>query len=368
MKICFLTHNLKQDNGAGVFSLRLIEGLKETLNCEVSVLVSQPSGHKEEIPILFPSKFKLLKNFFRIREIIRKNDLIHALDAFPYGVIAYLASLGLGKKIIITAVGSGAIVHLYKPFYSWFLRRAYRAADKVIAVSNFTKNEILKRVKNLEIDVINHGVDFEKYNENTAESYEKLINLKPYILSVGSLRWRKGYHRSIKSFSEVKNKFPNLNYVIVGKKYDENYYQRLKKLIKDFGLEKKVFIFENINNDKELVQLYKGAEFFWLISQNVLHDVEGFGLVFLEAAAAGLPVVGSKNSGVEDAMRDGENGFLIGECDEKALTDVAIKILSNPELRIKMSKKSLEFAKNSNWESKIKEYEFIYKKLLKENV
>lgn len=358
MKICFLTNNLKQDNGAGVFSSRVINGLKKELNAEPIIFTS------EQYP-------KLWREFFTIRSEIKKCDVIHALDGYPYGVISYLASLGLRKKLIITAIGSGAIIYLYKPFNAFCLKRAYRAADRVIAISKFTRDEILKKVPDLKMEVINHGVDYEKFigERNIvlpkAQILQDLAQSRPYILSVGSLRWRKGYHRSLPAFAEVSKVFPNLKYVIVGKRYQDDYYNRLKLEIRNLKLEEKVVILDNIDDENALTRLYRNAELFCLMPQTAGHDLEGFGIVFLEAAAAGLPVVGTSGSGAEDAVSDGKNGILLDDPrDSKGFADAIIKILSDGNLKKSMSQNSLEWVQKFSWDSKIADYVKIYEGLL----
>jgi glycosyltransferase involved in cell wall biosynthesis len=100
---------------------------------------------------------------------------------------------------------------------------------------------------------------------------------------------------------------------------------------------------------------------FCLFSQNVNHDIEGFGLVFLEAAAAGLPVVGSKNCGIDDAVRDGENGLLVPTRDPHDFADAIIRILRGEQQKKAMAEKSLAFARSMSWEAKIQEYVTLYK-------
>ena len=388
MKICFLTNNLRQDNGAGVFSLRLIDGLKKELGAEPMIFTSEKNQ-------------KLWRQIFKIRRAIKQCDAVHALDGYPYGVIAYLASFGLGKKFIITAVGSGAIIHLYKWPHSFFLRRAYRATDKVIAISNFTAEEILKKVPNLAIDVINHGVDVEKFSnapktqifqdlarrdgasrairqlaslelrrsgQANMRVFEKFGGKAQYLLSVGSLRWRKGYHRSIEAFAEVSKVLPDLKYVIVGKKYLDVYYNRLKSEVRNLKLEDKVIILDNVDNEADLIQLYKNAELFCLMSLTANRDFEGFGLVFLEAAAAGLPVVGTFGSGVEDAVLNGENGILVGPKEIGKFSEAIFKILQDKSLKEDFAKVSLEVAQNSTWDKRIEDYVKLYHKLEKPKI
>ncbi len=361
MRVGFLTHNLRHDNGAGVFSRRLIAGVKKSLNCEVVALTTIPSGDDFEKPIIYPGKRRLLMSLFAIRRVLKDCDVIHALDGYPYGVVAVLASLGLKKKIIITAVGTGSINPLYRPFYSRLLKYSYRKANRVTAISRFTKNEILKRVPNLDIEVINHGVDFKKYQ--AVSGSEKFSKYQPYILSVGSLRWRKGYHLSIPAFAKVSEAFPDLKYLIVGKRYAKDYYDRLNGLIGEYNLKDKVILLDSVDKFEDLVAAYRGAELFCLLSQNIRHDVEGFGLVFLEAAAAGLPVVGSKGGGVEDAVLEGENGLLVPETSQEDFAGAIIKILRDRAMMERMSAASLRLANSFDWSGQISKYIDLYREL-----
>ena len=287
---------------------------------------------------------------------------MHAFDVFPYGFLGALISLGLGKKIIITAIGSGSIVPLYHYFQARLARWALRRADKVIAISRFTRAEILKKVPRRAIEVINPGVDADFFGDTQTSRYDA-ARYKPYIASVGQLRWRKGYHFSIRGFAKVAARFPALHYVIVGKKYKEDYYMRLCALIKELHLEGRVFILEDVATREELADVYREAELFCLFSQNVNHDVEGFGQVFLEAAAAGLPVVGSKNCGIDDAVRDGENGILVPTRSADDFADAILAILCDEKLKKEMGMRSRAFARASGWEQRIEEYVDVYQQM-----
>ena len=364
MKICFLTHNLKQDNGLGVFSLRVISGIVKTLSCDALVLTTKLSGFPNERPILSPNRFRLMLAIPTIRRAIKECDVVHCLDAFPYGFLAVIASIGLKKKIIITGLGTAAIGPLYKPVLASMLRYAYRRADCVTTVSIFMKEEIQKKMPDLAVRIISMGVDVRdfEYKEGEKVHYD-CSAYKPYILGVGAVRWRKGYHFTIRSFAKVLKEFPDMNYVIVGRRYSDAYHERLEKLIDELHLRGKVHILENVNTREELSDVYHGAELFCLFSQNVNHDVEGFGLVFLEAAAAGLPVVGSKNCGIEDAVQDGRNGILIPTRSPDDFADAMLTILRDPGLKKQMAAESLAYASACTWEKRIGEYVDIYSKL-----
>ncbi len=326
------------------------------------VVTSAPAGESYEMPILKPGALSLVKALPRLRSIIKTCDMVHALDVFPYGLIAVLASLGTGKKIIITATGSNSILPLYsvlrRPAVAW----AYRRADHLTAISAFTRDEVLKKVPDLTIEVVNHGVDADFFARADGSHYD-VSYLKPYILGVGQLRWRKGYHLSIKAFAKVKKQFPELSYVIVGNRFADDYYGRLRRVIREEGLEGSVVILEDVDTREKLADVYRGAELFCLFSQNVGHDVEGFGLVFLEAAAAGLPVVGSKNCGIDDAVRDGENGILVATRSPDDFASAILAILGNPDKKKAMGEAGLLFARAMTWESKIARYRELWHKL-----
>jgi glycosyltransferase involved in cell wall biosynthesis len=99
------------------------------------------------------------------------------------------------------------------------------------------------------------------------------------------------------------------------------------------------------------------------MSQDVKKDVEGFGLVFLEAAASGLPVIGSRNTGAEDAILNNQNGFLLKQDDITAISNSILKILTDKYLKERFSQSSIIFAKNSSWKKRLQKYINIYESL-----
>ncbi|MEK9174606.1 MAG: glycosyltransferase family 4 protein, partial [Patescibacteria group bacterium] len=311
MKVCYLNHDLKENTGAGRFCLSLIQQVKNLIpETEITVLTSEPAGHSLERPIIRAGVLGFIFSVFKIRRIIKASDIIHALDGWPYGFVALAASYGLKKKIIITAIGSGAVAPLYSFWRKSLLTWAYKKAHRLTAISHHTKKEILKIVPDIKIEVINHGVDFQKFKIKNLK-LKIAENLKPYILGIGTLKKRKGYEYSLKAFAEISEKFPNLKYIIVGQGPEK---ENLKLKIKNLKLENRVIFLENLS-EEELIGLYHNAELFILLPQDINKDMEGFGLVFLEAAACGLPVVSSRDSSAEDAVLEGKNGFLVSPQD-----------------------------------------------------
>jgi len=369
MRVIFLNRSLKEYTGAGRFALALIRELKNlTPGLECAVLTTEPSGHPLDAPIIYGNKFKLFAAIPAIRKVFKRYDVIHALDAWPYGVVAVFASLGLRKKVIITAIGSGAIRPLYNFWRRPIMKWAYRKADKVVAVSNNTKKEILKFLPGLDITVINHGVSLANFQFPLNDKFQ---NLKPYILSTGFLKERKGFEYSIRAFAEIAGQYPKITYAIFGTdNYPDNReYKRLKKVAENLGVGDRVkflsydeqwFGGRGRISDEDLAALYKSAELFILLPQDFNKDIEGFGLVFLEAAAAGLPVIATKGTSAEDAVRDGKNGLLVSVGDYKKAAEVITKILSDQSLKKSFSEESIKFAREMSWEKVARAYKKIY--------
>ncbi len=362
-RICFLTNSLNTSQGGGRFSLGLIDNIKKTNIFNIDILTTVSSGHDLEKPILYSSKIKLILSFFKIRKIFKKCDIIHAIDGFPYGVIAVIASLGLRKKIIISTVGSGSIKPLYKFYQGFLLRFAYRLSNVITTISSYTSSEIKKKVPRLDMQIITPGIDYSYfYNANLQDEYNQEIELyKPYILSVAKLKPRKGHYFSLSVFAKVADELPHIKYLIVGSGRGK-YYKEIKQLIQNLKIEDKVIFKQNIS-DEELVLLYKNAEMFILLPQNDNHDIEGFGLVYIEAAAFGLPVIGCFDSGAEDAILNKQNGFLVNPDDVDNATEKVLEIMNNSSLKLEFSRKSVDFAKKNDWGYVIKYYLEIYKNL-----
>jgi len=368
MKICFLNKSLDIRGGVGRYGRDMVENISRQPGVEeIVVLTEEASGHNLEKSILLNAHRlrdfgNLLTNVFRIRKYIKKYDIIHALDGYPYGVIAALANIGINKKLIINGIGTYSILPLDQPVKGFLMKWAYRKANKVLCISHYTEKQLLKRVKLDNTVVINHGVDYAKFVEfASCFSGENKIKEK-IILSVGGgLKRRKGLHISIPAIGIVREKYPNIKYYIVGSQTDDaDYFENLKNLAKENGLEKNVVFLENLS-DEELIKLYYSADLFLLVSVNIGSDFEGFGLVYLEANACGKPAIGTFNCGAEDAIIDGETGILVPQNDIQKTAEAVLKLLDNQDLAKKLGENGKRRAQQMNWDNVAKNYIKLYK-------
>ena len=339
MKICYLTDNIDSSHGEGRYAGDLISSVKKSGH-EVVILKERNDGLEGHS--ILKSELGLFIAAFKARKYIKNCDVIHALDGYPYVIIAALANLGLKKRLIITMQGTHTIASLYSFPINILIKWAYKKADKIISISRYTREEFKKKFDIKNIEIINHGIDFEKF-------YKTPINSQnDFILSVGALKFRKGYHISIPAFAQAKKELPDLKYKIIGSQKDISYFDELKNLAAQHGVNKDIEFLTGLS-DKKLSDFYGRAKLFILTSVNENHHFEGFGLVFLEAAAAGLPVIGTLNKGIEDAVKNGFNGILIPQSDIKATTEALLKILWDEQLRKKLSFNSFSWAKDHDW-------------------
>lgn len=304
-------------------------------------------------------------NFFKIRKIINDCDIVHAFDVWPFGFLASVYTVGTDKKIIISAIGTYSVAPLYNFFLKTLSLWAFRRADKIIAISDYTAQEIKKIAADLDVAMLPNGVDFDKWSKRV-NTFTEVFGLKPYILGVGGVKQRKGFHNSISAFAEIIHKFPELKYIIAGQVNDTNYVNELKNLIIHRGLESKVIFLGSVS-DAKLSTLYKNAELFILTPEEHDHQFEGFGLVYLEAAANGLPSVGSRKSGAETAIKEKVSGVLINQGDIHETASIIEKILSDANFKNKLSKGAIDWARQNTWQKAVSHYLQIYEEIFKTN-
>ncbi len=352
MRICYLSHTLNPKTGAGVFTENLINSIRgHVKDAEFCVLTSE--NH------IKPRITSLLRNLPHIRKKFREADVIHALDGYPYGVVAALANLGISKPLIITAVGSGSVGLIKQTgLKSRLLKWAYQRANKLTAISRYIANEIRNVLPGLSIEVINHGVDTEFFKPLGTKENEA-----PVIVTQGEFKRRKGYSEILPIIKKVVEKTPDVKYVIVAN-IDRNkeYQMELQLLMRTLDIESAVIVKSNLSRE-ELRSTYRKATLFLSLPKNFGGDVEGFGLSVLEAAACGTPSVVGRGSGADDAVSDGKSGFLVNGSDEKAVVEKILSILDNKDLHTKLSIGAREWAEENTWSAKAKEYLKIYEKI-----
>jgi phosphatidylinositol alpha-1,6-mannosyltransferase len=163
------------------------------------------------------------------------------------------------------------------------------------------------------------------------------------VLCVGRLVERKGQDVLIRSLPQVAAAVPEVLCVLAGSGADRS---RLEELARDLGVADRV-CFLGFVPETELPGCYAAADVFAMPSRYLpsAGDVEGFGIVFLEANAAGVPVVGGRSGGVEEAVRDGYTGLLVDPEDPAAVAGALTRLLQDEGLRRQLGAQGRERAR-----------------------
>lgn len=350
-KVVAIDVRLIDQTGVGRYTRNLYAGLnKIDKKNKYRLLKPKIAWHSLAEQIIFP--FWLL---------LRKVDLIH----FPYFSFPLLCP----KKFVVTihdlipwhfktgkaSALPGWIYSIKHFFYRQLLYWGARRAQKIIAVSQSTKKEIVKclKIKPEKVEVIYEGVD------------EKLKNIYPlpiihrslptsYLLYVGNAYPHKNLRKLIEAFSPLS--IVHCQLLLIGP--DDFFYKKLKTKVKQLGLQNKI-IFYGPASDEQLAGLYKNALAF--ISPSLM---EGFGLPGLEAMACNCPVVCSNIEVFREIYGEAAEYF-----DPKNVNDIknTIKdVIEDKEKQKELIRKGKKQTSKYSWEKCAKETLKVYQAILKE--
>jgi len=229
--------------------------------------------------------------------------------------------------------------------------RYIKRASHIIAISQSTKSDLTKylRIPETRISVIYNGVDhnifkpYQSYDMRPHHIRLRTLRHKPYILYVGSERWRKNLGRLLEAFAQLKVDFPRLKLVKVGGPgRSEELRSDTMRRLSSLGITKDVIFIDYIP-EVDLAYYYCSAA---LLVYPSLY--EGFGLPPLEAMACGCPVVTTNTSSLPEVV--GEAGIMVNPYDTRSLVQAMRRVLTDDKLRDNMVRKGLEHARQFSWE------------------
>lgn len=181
----------------------------------------------------------------------------------------------------------------------------------------------------------------------------------PIIITVGEVKERKGQLDTLQGLQFLKNTYPNFLYLVVGMQ-SSNYVQGMKTFAEENSLQENLRFAPDVRSDEQLSALYQISTIQSLMSNNDEHHFEGFGLVLLEGAQFGIPAIGSKNCGIEDAIEDGTSGILVPQKDHHAIATAIEEIIGEYD---HFRKGSLKWYNQFSWEKSASEISQIYERI-----
>ncbi len=264
----------------------------------------------------------------------RRISVVHAGKVLPEGLVAYWIARLFGVPYLVYAHGEEITIFGQNPAYAKVVPKVYKHAAAVVANSRFTREQLVRvGVSEARIACVNPGVDphfFKPAPPDGGLVTRYGLERKTALLSVGRLIRRKGHDKVIEAVAQLLPEHPDLVYLVLGAGEDEGY---LRKIVQGLGVAHAVRFAGEVPCE-ELPRFYNTADIFVLANRwEADGNVEGFGIVFLEANACGKAVIAGTSGGTGDAVRDGYNGLRVDGDDAGQIREAIRRLLTDPGLR-----------------------------------
>lgn len=260
--------------------------------------------------------------------------VVHCARILPEGVAPWLSRSVGGSAFVCWAHGEEIVTLSSSRELMWLMRRVHGRSAALIANSRNTAR-MLESVGAApqKIEVVHPGVDAERFRPDIPEAAALRARLigdnEILMLTIGRLQRRKGHDTVIKALAGLPGDEPRIRYVIVG---DGDERPRLEAMASDLGVSDRV-LFAGAVQAAQLPAYYAAADVFVHPNRIEGTDLEGFGIVFLEAAAAGLPVIAGNSGGAPEAVAQDETGLLVSGADVPEFRRALLTLVRSSTLR-----------------------------------
>ena len=277
-------------------------------------------------------------------------DLVHAHMLPRDGHAGMIIAKKLGVPFVLTVHGTD-VFHYFVPGQEPWPRnvRIARGADALMAVSSLLMGRVAPYRGERLSRVVPNGVDLSMVPEHTA-------NIPRRVISVGTLKPRKCMDRTLEAFARVAADYPDATLTIVGMGEMET---QLRAQAASLGVADRVELTGGIPHEEVLRRMAE-SDLFVLPSWG-----EGYGIVYIEAMAAGCIAVGARGEGIEDTIRDGENGFLVPAGDVDETERVMRAVFAHPQDCAALRERGRQDARALTWARNARLTEDVYRQALR---
>ncbi|MFZ2449511.1 MAG: glycosyltransferase family 4 protein [Methylovulum miyakonense] len=272
------------------------------------------------------SKFRYIATILRI---MMKNEHFHLIVCGHINLlpIAFLLRLWFGAPILLEIYG----IDVWKPNKKYLVNYLLRKVDAIVSISEITKQKFLSwsGYKNKDIFILPNAIHKEWYEvapKNSILLSKYGLERKVVLMTFGRLvshERYKGFDEILEILSELSESIPNIIYLILGAGDDRT---RLEEKVNLLGISNRV-VFGGYVTEAEKADHYRLADVYVMPSRG-----EGFGFVFLEAMACGIPVIASKIDGGREAVLDGKLGELVDPGNPKEIIAAIHRALKKPKV------------------------------------
>ncbi len=309
---------------------------EEEFDASLPFLVSRIKRYNWRFRMYVDRILKTFKNF-------KKDAVVIATGKFSLWNVASCSLFYRNKTL---AVVHGSEVNFKSTLLKKSIDISLKRMDHIISVSNFTKNFISHLGR--EIHVIPNGIDITKWKMDDCDAIK--IKGIPSLTTVGRVSSRKGQLNVIRHLPHLIKQFPKLHYHCIGIPTEAEAFANTARTL---GVSEFITFHGSISDDNLKKHLNETDIFVMLSSETETGDVEGFGIAILEANSLGVPAIGSKGCGIEDAIDNHNSGILIDANDTEGFINAIEHILVEKE-RYKEASKS--WAIQHSWNVIIERY------------
>ena len=300
----------------------------------------------------------------KVLKLIKEHDIkeVHCGRVIPEGVIARALKLLAGARYNCFVHGEDVETAATSREHSLLVKNVCKNASMLICNSENTANIVRKLGfdSGSKCEVLHPGVDtsrFEVAAPDTSFRQKMGWSGKRVLLTVGRLQRRKGQDFLIKSMPALLKEFPDLFYAVVGR---GECYDELISLVDQHELHDNVCVYPDMD-DEALIKCYQQCDIFILPNRTIDNDIEGFGMVLVEAQVCGKPVIAGDSGGTRETMNIGKTGHIIDCSSTENLLNGLSPILRNREI-VDGEVDIADYAKNRfNWDQHVAKAKRLFK-------
>ncbi|MFT5813101.1 MAG: phosphatidylinositol alpha-1,6-mannosyltransferase [Psychroserpens sp.] len=293
-----------------------------------------------------------LRLFIDTWKVIKKHNIgvIHCGRCIPEGFIAYLIKFILKVPYYCYIHGEDVENAATSRALRWIVNRSFKEAALLICNSENSKRVLLAHwnVNPDNIRVITPGVDtsqFKPARRNADLRVHFGWNDRPVILTVSRLEPRKGHDMLVKAIVDIKKTIPDILYAIIGGGPQKPV---IESLVAELKLTDNVMFMSELSDEK-MIQCYQQSDIFVLPNRDIGRNIEGFGIVMLEAQACGIPVLGGNSGGTPETLIEGETGYIIDCNTPDNISQKIQHMFATPNDLQKMGRNARQHAENFDW-------------------
>ena len=318
---------------------------------------------REDLPV----RWRLMRRLHRLLRM-RQFDCVCLGQLWALDWVAVLVKYVYRLPLVYYIHGEEVTAPSPGRLYGRMALPMLRRADRVAAVSSFTKGILVEEVGVPEerVEVVPNGVDLDQFRpapKNPALVERYGLQGRRVLVTVGRQIPRKGIDMTLRALPGIIAAHPDVHYLVVGEGASRGAFEGIAA---EVGVQANV-TFTGAVSEEELVDHFNLADLFVMANRTLADgDTEGFGLVFLEANACGKAVIGGRAGGAVDAIDDGRSGLLVDGGRPDEIAAAICRVLGDPDLKRGMEEGGSAWANGFGWDQRAEQFRALCERAVRE--